>query len=313
MSSGHQLGQDGSDLSPGILQWVADAMGPGTTIEAVRRVEGATSSTLHRMEAQHNGRAIKLVLRRFTNETWLQEEPDVALHEAASLRKVQAAGVPTPELVACDPDGTRCGVPAVLMTELPGVVDLKPADREDWLRQQAQVLLPIHAVDAGTYRWRYAPYNDIARLKPPGWSKVPKLWQRVLEIVSGPRPEARECFIHRDYHPTNVLWKGSRISGIVDWANACLGPAMIDVAWCRANLAGLFGVAVADQFLHAYESVTASNCDYDPYWDLMVIMESLPGPPDVYPPWITFGVHGLSDALMLERKDEYLASVMARF
>ncbi|WP_407703051.1 phosphotransferase [Virgibacillus tibetensis] len=30
-----------------------------------------------------------------------------------------------------------------------------------------------------------------------------------------PVPCHSECFIHRDYHPANVLWKNDTVSGIV--------------------------------------------------------------------------------------------------
>jgi hypothetical protein len=72
---------------------------------------------------------------------------------------------------------------------------------------------------------------------------------------------------------------------VVDWPNACRGAANIDVAWCRMNLAALYGVAAADRFLDFYRSLTGPSFDYHPYWDLIVLIELLPGPPDVYSGW----------------------------
>ena len=102
------------------------------------------------------------------------------------------------------------------------------------------------------------------------------------------------------------------MSGIVDWPNACRGAANIDVAWCRANLIHLYGVAAADRFRHAYQALAGPSFVYHPYWDLIVAIEVLPGPPGVYPPWIDFGMRHLNDNLMRERIDAYLVSVMAR-
>ena len=45
----------------------------------------------------------------------------------------------------------------------------------------------------------------------------------------------------------------------------------------------------------------------------MVIIESLPGPPGVYPPGVTFGMRHLTGAIVRERLDAYLVSVLARF
>lgn len=252
------------------------------------------------------------MLRQFVNAEWLREEPDLALHEAASLSRAGFADVPTPDLLAYDERGDYCGVPATLMTRLPGTVELKSANFDGWLRQLAEALVRVHAVGAEDFSWSYYPYNDISRLEPPGWSSLPGLWERALEIVAGPRPEARECFIHRDYHPNNVLWQGGRVSGVVDWVNACRGPAGVDVAWCRKNLAELYGVAAADKFLEAYGALAGAGFEYHPYWDLMAATEFLPGPPAVYEGWLAFGMNHLEDETMRARADDYLASLLGR-
>jgi aminoglycoside phosphotransferase (APT) family kinase protein len=292
--------------------WIADALGDGARVRRVARLAGATSSTLYAVDVVRNGRTLPLVLRRFTNAAWLAESPDLVQHEAAALAKAAQADLPTPTLVACDPAGEACGVPALLMTRLPGRVVVRPDDLGRWLHQLAEALVPLHDVPVGDFPWAYAPYNDVASLTVPAWSRHPTLWARAIEIVQGPWPEAPACFIHRDYHPTNVLWHRDRVSGVVDWPNACRGPAGIDVAWCRSNLAALCGVAAADRFQAAYRALAGSGFTYDPFWDLMVIIEGLPGPPDVYPPWIEYGARGLTPALMRVRQDAYLVSVMAR-
>lgn len=274
---------------------------------------GATSSTVHSITVRRNARLFDVILRRFTNQEWLSEEPDLALHEAENLKKVAQAGVPTPQLIAYDEEGDRCGVPAVLMTRLPGGVELAPPDLDDWLFQLAAALIPIHALDVGAHPWRYAPYNDISHLQVPAWSKRPRLWEKTLEIVSGLWPDAPVHFIHRDYHPNNVVWQSGRISGVIDWPNACRGPIGIDVAWCRANLIGLYDVAVPDRFLQHYQSLAGSSFDYDPFWDLMVIIEGLPDPPGMYPGWAAFGFEPIDEETLVERLDAYLASVIARF
>lgn len=51
----------------------------------------------------------------------------------------------------------------------------------------------------------------------------------VFDFVREPRPQVKPCFIHRDYHPTNILWVDDKVSGVVDWVNACRGPAGIDI------------------------------------------------------------------------------------
>ncbi|MBI1925365.1 aminoglycoside phosphotransferase family protein [Candidatus Poribacteria bacterium] len=308
MKSSRNFSEPPSDA----LRWVVDSVGPGAKIQSVWGLAGATSSAVYGIEVEYNGRRFKLVLRLFVKEDWLAEEPDLALHEAESLKKAGDADLPTPDVIAYDEKGFHCGVPAVLMTYLPGVVELKPVNLDNWLYQLAESLISVHAVEVGTYRWRYFSWNDLSCLEPPSWSKHRELWEKAIEIVLQPEPEERACFIHRDYHPTNVLWQDNRISGVIDWVNACLGPASVDLSHCRGNLFALYGVAAADRFLHAYQSLVGGAFEYQPYWDLTAAIGALPEP-GIYPPWIEFGIRHLNTDILKERADEFLASVMARF
>lgn len=302
------------ELPPAALRWVARAVGAGATIESVAPLVGATSSLLHSIDVRRNGRRFGVALRRFVNAEWLAEEPDLARHEAASLMlAARAGGTPTPELIAFDESGAECGAPATLMTRLVGRVALAPENLGLWLRRLAEAILPFHALDAGDFSWSYFPYiKHLASHNPPRWSVWPEQWARAIEIASGPRPPARVCFIHRDYHPNNVLWQDERVSGVVDWVNACRGAPNFDVAWCRLNLAQLCGVAEADKFLRAYETLAGAEFVYHPYWDLIALVEILPGPPAVYEGWAAFGVRHLDAGLMRERLDDYLSSLIAR-
>ncbi|MCA1592364.1 MAG: aminoglycoside phosphotransferase family protein [Acidobacteria bacterium] len=307
-----QLSDHASQPSLETLRWVAQAVGAGAAVESVSRLAGATSSVVHGIEVNYKGRSIELVLRQFFNTEWLETEPDLALHEASSLLKAAQADVPTPELIAYDTRGDCCGVPTTLMTRLPGNVNLSPQNLDGWLDGLAEALTHIHALDAEDFGWNYFDYSDITRLAPPRWSKFPKQWERAIEVVAGPRPATRECFIHRDYHPNNVVWQGERLSGVIDWVNSCRGAPGFDVAWCRLNLTKLCGVAEADQFLSAYQSLRGASFEYHPYWDLLAIIEVLPGPPDVYEGWLAFGVSHLTDEIVKTRVDDYLLSLMAR-
>jgi len=305
--------QDNKPLSPQTIEWVQNAVGRAATLISARSLPGATSSTLHALEVRYQARDLKLVLRQFTLQEWLVVEPDLAAHEAAALAKAGGATISTPELIAWDETGESCGLPAVLMTRLPGSVELKPADRRTWLAQLAETALAIHTVEAGSFPWDYYSYTDVSCLEVPDWSRHRRLWQRAYEILSGPAPDTRRCFIHRDYHPTNVLWLDGQVSGVVDWVNACRGTPGLDLAHCRYNLVGLLGLEAADRFLTAYQSLAGSAFDYCPYWDLRAIADCLSGPPGVYSGWVDFGVTFLTDQIVQERVDAYLVSLMNRF
>ncbi|MTW84480.1 phosphotransferase [Virgibacillus dakarensis] len=122
------------------------------------------------------------------------------------------------------------------------------------------------------------------------------------QIVKGPQPSAKTCFIHRDYHPTNVLYHKGKVSGIVDRVNACRGPAGIGVGHCRVNLALLYDVITTDRFLVEYQQDQGSAFTYDVYWDLVSVMDIFFGPPKVNPGWEGLGATGLTDK-MIEESD----------
>lgn len=292
------------------LRWIESVLGNGAKVQAVTLLAGATSSAVYGVEVQGRAELLPLVLRLYDNAEWLASEPDLARHEAWGLGKAANAEVPTPELIAFDETGQHCGLPAVLMTRLAGRVELLPKDHNHWLQGMAQAIAPVHQIKAEEALWSYAPYNDLAKLQEPEWSAHPKNWARAIEIVQGAEPICPKHFIHRDYHPNNVLWAGEQVSGIVDWPNCCRGPAGIDVAWCRQNLAQLHGISAANAFLSCYQTVDSAFC-YDPYWDLLGIIEFLPEPPRVYPGWPALGVTMLTDALIQQRLENYLASILA--
>ena len=75
-----------------------------------------------------------------------------------------------------------------------------------------------------------------------------RLRRRAAEFKDAP-----PSFLHLDYHPQNVLVKGLRVTGVIDWANAAIGDRHFDAAttavilstsamehprWMRDNIAG---------------------------------------------------------------------------
>jgi aminoglycoside phosphotransferase (APT) family kinase protein len=100
------------------------------------------------------------------------------------------------------------------------------------------------------------------------------VWERAFEIFHSPVPAFRPVFIHRDFHPGNVLWQRSAVSGIVDWQAASIGAASVDVAHCRGNLFG-YGIEVADHFTAAWERITGQS--YEPWAEVLAIVGCLDG------------------------------------
>jgi aminoglycoside phosphotransferase (APT) family kinase protein len=251
------------------LRWCAAAVGRGATVIDVRPLAGGTSSAVHALDVRDaRGAVRRLVLRRFVRADWLALEPDLAVREAAALTVAAAVAVPTPLLVADDPDGAHAGVPAILMTRLEGAVVWRPADAESFLRHLAAILPALHGAplpEPPTLR-PYSPYG-LRISGPPPWSGRPAMWRRALAAFREPPPRARRCFIHRDFHPGNVLWRAGTVCGLVDWASASVGDPDADVGHCRMNLARVLGLEAANRFLALHRSVAGAG-DYHPFWDI---------------------------------------------
>lgn len=284
--------------------WVQNEV--GVAVQSMILLPGSTSSILYEVETDNS----TLVLRQFDNMEWLSEEPDLVQHEVVSLQHASANGLPVPSLIAFDETGEASGLPSVLMTKVEGKVEILPDDFNKWTDGLAEILAEIHRITADDFPWVYESYTNRDEVKIPEWTKKPDKWQTAFYRLHAEKPEFHETFIHRDFHPTNVLWLDDEVSGVVDWPNACRGPAGIDVGHCRVNLALLYNVEVADLFLTAYEKHAGSSFTYNSYWDIVSAFDILEGPPTVYSGWAAFGVTGLTDTMMEVRLDAFVESLV---
>lgn len=251
------------------LAWAAARLG-GPVISA-RALRGGMSSAVHLLTVTDgSGHRRQAVLRRYVRPEHNEQEPDAARREARALRVAEAVGVPTPALLAVDPDGAEAGVPAVLMSRLPGRVDWWPADLERWLRRLAGLLPRIHAAPLPPpgALGSFAP-DPQASYRPPGWARYPLVWERAAEIGHGSPPRLPAVLLHRDFHPGNVLWRRGTVTGVVDWQGACTGPAVADVAHCRVNLL-TFGPGAAERFTVLWQR--AAGVAYHPWADVVTII-----------------------------------------
>ncbi|MBO0692425.1 MAG: aminoglycoside phosphotransferase family protein [Acidimicrobiaceae bacterium] len=253
------------------LRWVEQAT--ACPVVSVRTLRGGMSSAVHRLTLEASSPRFQVVLRRYVRHELNAEEPDLAAREARALRFVESVPLPTPRLIAVDPTGAEAGVPALLMTALPGKVDWWPTDLERWLRSLARVLPTIHGASPPPPGLlpAYAPYRQ-SNYRPPPWARWPQVWERAVELALGPAPDLPVGLVQRDFHPGNVLWRHHRISGVVDWQAASVGPAVVDVAHCRVNLLG-FDRAVAERFTALWSE--ESGTEFHPWADIAAIVDFL--------------------------------------
>jgi len=262
-----------TNLPDEILRWVERSVGAGARVVAVEELP-PSSTRKYRIDVRDAGGSVHVVvLRRYHDASRLGTDfAYVPAHEAEALRLLGATDVPAPALVASDLAPETCDVPSILESWIPGRSSFVPfgdLDVDRFLRGAAEVLVRVHDVRETADLPRYRRYAEVAEPAVPGWSAEPGMWERVLGVVAQPPPSSDARFIHRDYHGGNVMWAGGEVSGVVDWATACIGPPGIDLARMRLNLAGDLGTDAADRFARAYVDAGGEDRHRDPYWDLV--------------------------------------------
>ena len=237
------------------LSWVEDVL--GGSITRIDACKGGSSSAIHALRVSCEDESQTVILRRYVIDELNAEEPDIAEREARVLQFLERCELTTPRLLAVDASGVTAGVPSVLMTRVPGRLDWTPTDIDRWLHDLASVLPALHAtqVTASDRVQAFQPYAPPS-WDPPPWLKQPALWDRAVEMFHQPPLDPDRVFIHRDYHPGNVLWRRGRVTGVVDWQAASVGPRSVDVFWCWSNLIGQFGLEVADRFVDIWERLS---------------------------------------------------------
>jgi aminoglycoside phosphotransferase (APT) family kinase protein len=229
--------------------------------------------------------AIPVVVKRYDRAIAGVDGARHAFAEARGLTAAEQAGVPAPRLLAIDADGARTGAPALAMTRLPGTPLANPADGVgEWVAGLAGTLVRIAEAPRPTIElpamesWREPTDRDL----PPDWMTAEPTgraaWRAAVDLFDAGVLGSSGRFIHRDYHPLNVVWDGPTISGVIDWANACVGPIEVDVSRCRVNVALVAGINGAERFLAELGDL---GRDYDRAWDLETVF-SLLGNVDVF-------------------------------
>lgn len=190
---------------------------------------------------------------------------DAAAHEYRTLEAVHRAGLPGPQPfeLGDSPDGRF-----LLMEWLPGTATARTDDVDSYVSQVADALLAIHRSDPSTFDFLL----ETRRQSDPNWEglaadlREPEV-VAALQQLGGP-PPAASVLRHGDFWPGNLLWEDGRLTGIVDWENALLGPAAADVAITRLDLSWAFGRDAMEAFTLRYQAQNPIADDELVYWDL---------------------------------------------
>ncbi|MDX3383339.1 aminoglycoside phosphotransferase family protein [Streptomyces niveiscabiei] len=281
------------------LAWVKQCLEPGEEIVGVEVLYGGISAQTRRLAIRTRGGGTReLVLR-----TGVRHEDEVR-REAGTLALLAGTGVPAPVLVAAD-----AGAGALLMTYLPGRTCLDDEGVAERVPLLARQLVGIHALEPDERPPAYTTRTTAESVViPPGADTA--TWAAAIDVIREPAPPYEGRFLHRDFHPGNVLFGVPlRITGVVDWATASWGPAGLDVARCATNLALLHGPEWGRRFVEAYEEA-GGRLGRRLYWlvrDALALSEEVRA---VARAWREAGRAELTARVVEERLDAYVGRLM---
>lgn len=251
-----------------IVAWAQQWLGSPI---AVDELTGGLTSTMLRLTSDEGS----AVARLMTREPWRSHGAALTTREHLVQQMLANTPVPAPRTLALDAEGYVGGVPAHLMTLLPGGIEPHRDDLGS-LDALAEALAMIHAIRPTIPVREYQSWAWEAKFVVPEWAQRPRLWSRAFEMLREDWRGSAWSFLHRDFQPRNVLWSQGRIVGIVDWVEASIGPRWLDVAHCCTHLALEHGVRVADEFAARYSAL--AGVVPEPYFDVMDIVGNLPAP-----------------------------------
>ncbi|MFB7914764.1 phosphotransferase family protein [Streptomyces sp. NPDC056061] len=305
--------------------WVEKNLAPGERIERMERLRGGWSSRMRRLDITGPGRARELVLRSFVKPFFVRHAPGLLTREADVLRLLaDGTGVPAARFVAVDARAEHCDHPSLLMTLLPGRVRVDETGVAERIALLARQLADIHAVrvtDATRPR-EYEAWTAPDRVRVPDSTRRAGLWRRAVDVIRHEPPPYEPCFLHRDFHPGNVLFTGDddrddlRIGGVVDWVETSWGPADLDVAHCSTALALLHGVPAGMSFAEAYTRAGGRLAGSDAehlHWRLLDALAYAPDAEKLAVPWRELGRTDLTPTVLAARLEEYVRCLLDRF
>lgn len=256
---------------------------PGSRLLRTRQLKGGLGCRMDVLEIERaDGSREKVSLRRFEGEHSFSIT-EHAEREFAVLGLVEAAGIPAPRPILLDANGDLFGVPAIVLSYLPGRPHFASRNVEAWTQGLAGALHMVHAITPSRF-----DLSGLTEFGRDGMRQRIEQWRETVQtdllaaevyLVLGENLDRVALYeptlIHDDYWPGNTVWFRARIAGIIDWSSAKLGDRRADVAQCRADLVISHGTEVAELFRAEYERLVGSSLTNLWYFDLFRGLDAL--------------------------------------
>jgi hygromycin-B 7''-O-kinase len=239
--------------------------------------------TIEKIKSKHrlSGEAMPLAFMGDVNEAWAigdefilrinrrEECDDEAAREKIVVPLVRAAGIRTPELIACDYEKDIVPRPYTIYRRAHGVMlgnlDIDPASLPKLYRELGRELAALHRMPipkelSEPKDWQdWDNSNQIDRALAEAKISANERddiahWMESLRKIAGERKF--ESLVHKDIHPWNLLVdpKTHELNAILDWGDCMIG----EVGWEFASMPLVAVPAMMDGYREAGDEITAS-------------------------------------------------------
>lgn len=294
------LSQPKRDLTPAHLATLLDGLSP----TAVTPVDAGTYNTLHTATLA-DGRRVVVKIPPDPSAPCLRYERGILRGEVDFYRHAATVGVPVPEVIRVDLDGTALPGGYLVMSEIPGVswdrAELPGADRARLRRELGGHVAALHTVTGPAFgypgegpgplaaTWREAFAAMAAAILADAAEHAAPLPLPPAEIGAAFTEHAglldaveRPALVHFDLWDGNVLVHDGRVSGLIDGERMFWGDPLADFAslalFCdiEADEDFLAGYAEAGGTVHFGPNERARLALYRAYLYLLMLVESIP-------------------------------------
>ncbi len=232
-------------LEPRLEALLAHLWGGPVQVSGLFRFHGGAARETYRFDARHNGRTIGLVVRLDPPASLIATSRRVEFH---AIRRAHAAGLPAPEAIFLDSDGSWLGAAGFLMHEVPGghtgeLSNPLPYGENASAGGQAlfRALGRLHALVPDAEDLAVLPHQDAAG-RLAHWKAEITAHRRHPEpiVMAGirwleahmPPPSGPPAIIHGDFRTGNFLADAdNRLLVVLDWEMAHIGDPYEDLAW----------------------------------------------------------------------------------
>jgi aminoglycoside phosphotransferase (APT) family kinase protein len=232
--------------------------------------------------------------------------------EQAGLELAATSGVPVPRVLAAKLDED----PRALLVELMPGSSAIPFERAPVrlraLGAAAATLRSVTVPAAVELPRRDRPIGgvDFDRLRAS--APAEDLLVRAEHARDTHRPQSADGFVHGDLWQGNAMWDGDRLTALIDWECAGVGPAGVDLGSLRCDAALCFDLAAAGDVLAGWEAAAGRSAADVAYWDVVAALST---PPDIG--WFASTISAqerpdLSRELLEHRRNRFLSDALDR-